>query len=503
MMSLALHETVPGHHLQFIYRVGSAVPMYQKHLFYGPYHSTPFNFPYFTAQSEGWALYAEYLGEELGVYADDYELMGRYGSEMFRACRLVVDTGLHYLRWTRADAIQYLSDRIPMAPALIEIEVDRYLTWPGQACAYKIGELKIKELRQKAAKALGSKFDVRDFHALLLTNGRFSLTVMEAIVDDFIADNTDANTRPKNQESAGRERVVKMAGETATLSCAFPDLGPRVVVWRRAEDAQPLTVGMHTFTDDDRIRISHPDDAQWNLVITDVTVSDSGVYECQKTGSGSSRRLTVELVVEEPAGRERVMKMAGETATLSCAFPDLGPRVVVWRRAEDAQPLTVGLHTFSNDDRIRVSHQDDAQWNLVITDVTLSDSGVYECQKSGSDSSWRATMELVVESAPSFVEKEATVLKGRGADVTLSCQVTGNPLPVIHWIIPVGQRLPSETPVDERIFATVHMDAEVYTVTTQLHVHNLQSEDFGFYKCDAVNAIGSQRRYIKLTKGGR
>ncbi|KAK7115944.1 uncharacterized protein [Littorina saxatilis] len=188
MVSLTLHETVPGHHLQYVYQAAAKLPSFQRHIDYNKYYAVPYHFPFYTAYTEGWALYSEFLGEELGVYQDDYELMGRYGDEIFRACRLVVDTGMHYLGWTRQKAIEYISARTPMPQAEVEIEVDRYLTWPGQACAYKIGELKIKELRQRASSALGDKFDIRDFHSLLLNNGPVPLKVMETIVDDFISD---------------------------------------------------------------------------------------------------------------------------------------------------------------------------------------------------------------------------------------------------------------------------------------------------------------------------
>ncbi|XP_076443706.1 uncharacterized protein LOC143282098 [Babylonia areolata] len=189
MVSLALHETVPGHHLHNSYRGASDLPSFLKHVEYDRYYAVPYHFQFYSAQNEGWALYAEYLGEEMGVYANDYEMMGRYGNEMLRACRLVVDTGMHYFGWSREKAIRFLSERTPMFRAEVEIEVDRYLTWPGQACAYKIGELKIKELRCRAATALGTRFDLRDFHSLLLNNV-LPLRVMETIVNDYIANHT-------------------------------------------------------------------------------------------------------------------------------------------------------------------------------------------------------------------------------------------------------------------------------------------------------------------------
>ncbi|XP_076443703.1 uncharacterized protein LOC143282097 isoform X2 [Babylonia areolata] len=186
MVSLTLHEAFPGHHMQAIYQLNTDLPKFQKFNDFSEMYDVPYKFPVFMVFSEGWGLYAEYLGEEMGVYANDYEMMGRYGDEIFRACRLVVDTGLHFMGWSREKAIRFLSERTPMYRAELEIEVDRYLTWPGQACAYKIGELKIKELRENATRELGSGFDLREFHSVLLSNGAVPLSVMETIVRDYI-----------------------------------------------------------------------------------------------------------------------------------------------------------------------------------------------------------------------------------------------------------------------------------------------------------------------------
>lgn len=135
---------------------------------------------------KGWALYAESLGEEMGLYEDDYELMGRYGSEIFRACRLVVDSGLHHFNWTRDRAIEFMLNYTAYSEQSITTEVDRYLTWPGQACGYKIGELKIKELRAKAQKDLGSKFDIKDFHSIILKDGALPLDILTKNVNQWI-----------------------------------------------------------------------------------------------------------------------------------------------------------------------------------------------------------------------------------------------------------------------------------------------------------------------------
>eukprot|EP00105_Crassostrea_gigas_P009341 XP_011424254.1 PREDICTED: uncharacterized protein LOC105326091 isoform X3 [Crassostrea gigas] len=131
------------------------------------------------------------------LYKTDYDLMGRYGSEIFRACRLVVDTGLHHYNWTREKAIEYMLNYTAFSEEMIAIEIDRYITWPGQACAYKIGELKIKELRKKAEDELGSKFDIREFHASVLKVGSLPLHVLEKIVNQWIVE-----TKNKAAESS-------------------------------------------------------------------------------------------------------------------------------------------------------------------------------------------------------------------------------------------------------------------------------------------------------------
>ncbi len=170
--ALVLHETVPGHHLQIgIARELQGLPEFRK---------------VFTAAafSEGWGLYAESLGSELGVYADPTTKFGQLASEQFRAVRLVVDTGLHAMGWSRDRAREYFSLHVP-AQSLAE--VDRYIARPGQALAYKLGELKIKELRRKAEQALGARFDVREFHDVVLRNGTLPLDLLEEQVNAYIA----------------------------------------------------------------------------------------------------------------------------------------------------------------------------------------------------------------------------------------------------------------------------------------------------------------------------
>ena len=135
---------------------------------------------------EGWGLYSEFLGEEMGVPSDPYDMFGRLSHEMLRACRLVVDTGMHAFGWSRDQSINYMQENTAMAAHDIAYEIDRYITWPGQSCGYKIGELKIRELRKKAEKSLGDKFDLRKFHTLVASMGGVPLDFLEKQIDEFI-----------------------------------------------------------------------------------------------------------------------------------------------------------------------------------------------------------------------------------------------------------------------------------------------------------------------------
>ncbi|MYE13732.1 MAG: DUF885 domain-containing protein [Gammaproteobacteria bacterium] len=165
--ALGLHESVPGHHLQIsLQGENEDLPDWRR-------------FYYFHAFGEGWGLYAEFLGEEMGIYRTPYERFGRLIYDMWRAARLVVDTGMHAMGWTRQEAIDFMLANTGLTPANVVAEVDRYITYPGQATAYKHGELKIRELRQRAEAALGERFDLREFHIALLTGGSLPLKVLD------------------------------------------------------------------------------------------------------------------------------------------------------------------------------------------------------------------------------------------------------------------------------------------------------------------------------------
>jgi uncharacterized protein (DUF885 family) len=176
MKTLAYHEGVPGHHLQISTALGlKDLPIIRQQTLY-------------TAYAEGWALYAEQLAADIGMYKDDpWGDLGRLQMELLRAARLVVDTGLHANGWTREQAIAYMVGTTGMAEGDVTSEVERYMALPGQACAYKVGELKILELREKARAALGPKFNLKDFHAVVLENGGVPLTLLEQLVDEWIA----------------------------------------------------------------------------------------------------------------------------------------------------------------------------------------------------------------------------------------------------------------------------------------------------------------------------
>lgn len=174
MRTLAYHEAIPGHHFQIaIQQEITGVPTFR-------------NLIPFTAYTEGWALYAELLAWEYGLQQDPFNNLGRLQAELFRGVRLVVDTGIHYKRWTREQAIAYMLDNTGMSKGDVVAEIERYIVNPGQACAYKIGMLRIVELREKAKQKLGDHFDIRDFHDVVLKNGAMPLSILEQVVNEYV-----------------------------------------------------------------------------------------------------------------------------------------------------------------------------------------------------------------------------------------------------------------------------------------------------------------------------
>ncbi|MDX5586121.1 MAG: DUF885 domain-containing protein [Aureibaculum sp.] len=173
--ALTVHEAVPGHHLQgsLNNELGDSIPKFRKDL-------------YLSAFGEGWGLYCEFLAEEMGMYTTPYEHFGKLTYEMWRACRLVVDTGIHAKGWTRDEVVNFMTSYTALSLHEINTETDRYISWPGQALSYKIGELKIRELRKKAEEELKEKFDIREFHEIILEQGTVTLAILENRISDYI-----------------------------------------------------------------------------------------------------------------------------------------------------------------------------------------------------------------------------------------------------------------------------------------------------------------------------
>lgn len=173
--ALTAHEAVPGHHLQISLNneLPKTIPAFRRNL-------------YLSAYGEGWGLYSETLADEMGIYTTPYEKFGKLTYEMWRACRLVVDTGVHALGWSRQQVLDYLAENTALSLHEVRTETDRYISWPGQALSYKIGEIKIRQLRKKAEDALGDKFDVRAFHEVILEEGTVTLSILENRVNQYI-----------------------------------------------------------------------------------------------------------------------------------------------------------------------------------------------------------------------------------------------------------------------------------------------------------------------------
>jgi uncharacterized protein (DUF885 family) len=175
METLSLHEAAPGHYFQLtIAQEIKGIPRYMRYAGSSAYW-------------EGWALYSESIGKELGVFTDPYQYYGRLGDEMLRAMRLVVDTGMHAKGWTREQAIAYMIDNSSISEPEIVAEVERYIAWPGQATSYKVGQLRIRAMRDRAEQALGTRFNVKDFHSQILLDGALPMDVLDAKIDRWIA----------------------------------------------------------------------------------------------------------------------------------------------------------------------------------------------------------------------------------------------------------------------------------------------------------------------------
>ena len=182
---LTLHECEPGHSFQAaLAEEGKQLPRFRRNI-------------YFSGYGEGWGLYSEYLGYEMGIYRTPYEKFGAESYEMWRAARLVIDTGIHRYGWSRQQAIDYLAGHTALSQHEVETEVDRYISWPGQALAYKLGQLTILRLRGEAEKTLGTRFDIKKFHTMILGLGSVPLPELENQVHLWIAQQKAAPDKPK------------------------------------------------------------------------------------------------------------------------------------------------------------------------------------------------------------------------------------------------------------------------------------------------------------------
>jgi uncharacterized protein (DUF885 family) len=193
----AYHEGVPGHHLQItIAQELPELPLFRQH-------------EYYTAFTEGWALYSERLGKEVGFYQDPYSYYGHLQDDMLRAIRLVVDTGFHYKHWTRQQVVDYFHDHSAIDEPSVQSETDRYMAWPAQALGYKIGQLEILKLRQYSKDQLGAKFDIRSFHDEVLSGGALPMDVLSTRIHEWVGQQKQASLSPAGGANAGATATAK------------------------------------------------------------------------------------------------------------------------------------------------------------------------------------------------------------------------------------------------------------------------------------------------------
>ncbi|KAK7473389.1 hypothetical protein BaRGS_00035362 [Batillaria attramentaria] len=220
LTALSLHEGEPGHHLQSEYSLREkGLPDFRRYTEDSKYYLAPHKFSFNTAYIEGWGLYCEALGEEMGVYEDSESLLGRYTFEIFRAARLVVDTGIHAFGWSQYKAVEFIKDHTQMDHEAIVNEVNRFITWPGQACAYKIGELKLWELRHKAEKELGENFKLAEFHERILKCGPVPLRFLESIVEEYIKENRGPEPPQEDSTVDGPTEKTELPENDAVTEC--------------------------------------------------------------------------------------------------------------------------------------------------------------------------------------------------------------------------------------------------------------------------------------------
>ena len=220
--ALALHEAIPGHHTQAAIQGEADLPAFRRYCEDRRYFEAPCRFPFYTGYIEGWVLHCETLGEELGLYKAPSDKMGQLSMEALRASRLVVDTGMHAFGWSLEKAKKYMLDNTVMGEHDALTEVIRYATWPGQACAYKVGERFIHRLKEKAKEALGGDFDARDFYDVVLLAGPVPLNTLEDLVNEYIAKNGlgDANASKKlNTEQEGGRKDAFIGSMTFANWC--------------------------------------------------------------------------------------------------------------------------------------------------------------------------------------------------------------------------------------------------------------------------------------------